>query len=540
MDSPSPSVASNSALRAKSAGLAMSPESVLKHPLFRELSGLSGDIILLLADEGQRLIGANPQTSKALGYSNKMLRRYGALQMFADREAARRFFSAVWTGRPGVSERISCLHKSGRTIPALVRGHTLPESGNHLALVEIRLAAEEYGPRGQHSALSNLLRLPSASLASSPDLKRRVRSWLHRVCVAARLPIAHFHVLMEDAPGLPRSSHVWHVAPRKEFEAVRRHPDGVDFRPELHLRVVATRAPHTVPDLRSEPQFQAAALRALNLKSAFAVPVIVGDEVGAVSVFFSSQPLAQDSLLIAAVCLLARELGYAIHFRALSLKLTRIQDEERRRLASELHDTVAQSLSVLLLDLETAQQESALSPAAAAALDRAVTLGRQSLQEIRSFSYLLHPPIIDALGLLPSLRVFVEGFSRRSGLRIISELPDSLPRLPGDWEMAVFRVVQEGLINVQRHSPSATAEVRMAVSSGFLTLQIINEGASVPSLESGGLPSDKVGVGISGMRERLHAFGGEANLYSRAEKVILEAVVPLPRVRRTPQLPLKF
>lgn len=518
----------------------MSPQSVLKNPLFRELSYVSRDIILLVAEQGQRCIGANSQVSKALGYSRKMLQKSSALRIFADTDAARRFFSAVWMGRPEVSEEILCLHKSGRAIPALVRGHTLPGSGNQLALVDIRLD-EQSSARSQHSALSNLLRLPSGAGVPSTDLKRHVQSWLHRVCAAAHLPIAHFHVLTEDAPGLPPLTHAWHVAPRKEFDAVRRYPYRVDLPPELHSRVAAARSPHIIPDLTCEPQFQTAEFRGLNLKSAFAVPVIVGNDVGAVSVFFSSEPLTRDSLLVETVRLLARELGYAIQFRALSLKLTRIQDEERRRLASELHDTVAQSLSVLLLDLETAQQESsALSPAAVAGLRRAISLGRQSLQEIRSFSYLLHPPIIDALGLLPSLRVFIEGFSRRSGLRVIAEIPESLPRMSKDWDMAVFRVVQEGLTNVQRHSHSAAAEVHMTASSGVVTLRIINEGASVPPLESGGLPSEREGVGISGMRERLRAFGGDVNLFSRGEKTTLEAVIPILKVYRPPQLPLKF
>lgn len=527
-------------MRARSVGLPLSPKSLFKDPLFRELSYLSGDIVLLVSDLGQRCIGANRQLSKSLGYSKKTLQSSGALQMFADPDAARRFFGAVWAGSAGISERISCLHKSGRVLPALVRARTLPESGDQLALVEIRLA-EEFGPRIRHSALSRLLRSPSVAAGPSAPLKKHVQLWLRRVCSAAGLPLAHFHVLAGDAPGGLPLSHAWYVAPGKEFDAMRGNPLRLAFPPELHSRVVATRAPYTIPDLCKEPRFQTAGIRGLNLHSVVAVPVMVGDDVGAVSVFFSTDPLAPGSPLIDAIALFARELGYVFQCRALSLKLTRLQDEERRRLASELHDTVAQSLSVLLLDLEAALEDSAaLRPSALAALERAVSLGRQSLQEVRSFSYLLHPPVIDALGLLPSMRVFIEGFSRRSGLRIVSELPDSLSRMPGDWEMAVFRVVQEGLINAQRHSHSSAAEVHMTVSSGLVTLRVSNPGSSVPSLESGGLPPEKAGVGISGMRERLRAFGGEVNLFSHDDKTILEATIPIPRVQRPPQLPLKF
>lgn len=167
-------------------------------------------------------------------------------------------------------------------------------------------------------------------------------------------------------------------------------------------------------------------------------------------------------------------------------------------------------------------------------------MATQSLREIRTLSYLLHPPVLEALGLVPALRVLIQGFSRRSGIRVVSELPDTLPRMPADWEVALFRVVQEGLTNVQRYSKNPSAEIRMLLSTGTVTLQVINEGASAPSLESGGFSPEKAGVGIAGMRERVRALGGEVNLFSSHDKTVLEACVPIPKSSRSPQLPLRF
>jgi signal transduction histidine kinase len=391
--------------------------------------------------------------------------------------------------------------------------------------------------------LSRLMHLP-ADVAAAPtarDIHRYFQAWLRHICRVARFPVGHVHLFCEELPGAAGLKHVWHVIRKKEFQPVRRNPACIGFPPEFHSRVAAARAPEIVAELYLHPQFQKPEIRKLNLKCAVAVPIFAGVEVRAVSVFFSRGPLSRDSLLVDVIQILGRELGCAIDYRALSLKLTKLQDEERRRLARDLHDTVAQTLCAVLLDLDTVCGESAsLSEGARAALTRSISLAGQSLQEIRTFSYLLHPPVLEALGLLPALRVFIEGFSRRSGIRIISELPNCLPHMPQDYEMALFRVVQEGLTNVQRHSSTPSAEVRMTTAAGVLTVYVVNEGTSVPPLEAGGLPVGKTGVGIAGMRERMHVFGGEVHLHSRGGKTILETSVPLPKVARSRQLPLEF
>jgi signal transduction histidine kinase len=512
--------------------------------MVRELFKVSQDVILILGDRGERLVDANAQLANRLGYSKKELRSFGPSKIFADEIEIRKFFQAVWDSKRTSSAHAICAHKSGRLIPATIRARAVSLFGSPAALLAIGLHPANHPPQNgstEPQTVEKLLRVVGRSSFSEPNIKREFDGWLRRLSRVAHLPVAHVHVLSTELAGLAGCTDVWHVDAHKEYDRFRTCPDPLSLPEEFFTRTAAARCPQVFDDLDSQPQFQRSGIRDLHLRSAFAVPIVIGNEVSAVSEFFSNRPAHQDTLLVEVVHILSRELGYAIHHRSLSLKLTKLQDEERRRLARELHDTVAQSLSVLLLDLESVQEESvALSDRARSALARTMSLARQSLQEIRTFSYLLHPPVLDALGLLPALRVFIEGFSRRSGIRIVSEMPNSLPRMPDDWEMAVFRVVQEGLTNVQRHSRSQSAEVRFSVASGMATLRVINEGASLPSFESGGLAPELAGVGVAGMRERLRAFGGDVMLYSHDSKTILEATVPVPRSSRSPQLPLKF
>ena len=501
-------------------------------------------MVLIVGDQGRRLIGANPCVSKWLGYGIKELRAAGGTAVFADAHAAQELFRTVWAESREVTARISCLHKSGRVIPAMIRAHLLRETGNQLALVVLHPEISEDGVSAheRRRTLSKLLRFACA--AESPPaatVQQHVHLWLRRICRTAQFPVAHFQILAEQGTEYPGFVHEWHIGSGKGLDSARRNPFCIALPAEFHARVAAARVPQVDSELTTYPQFQKPNIRDLHLKAAVAVPVMIGNDVGGVTVFYSAEAVPQDSLLVDVIHVLARELGHAIHFRSLSLRLTKLQEEERRRLASELHDTVAQSLSLVRLELETVQQESfALGEVGRTALARGIALAEESLQEIRTLSYLLHPPVLDALGLLPGLRLFIDGFSRRSGLRIISELPHSLPRLPREWETAAFRVVQEGLTNVRRHSRSNFAEVRVNSAGGVVTLQVINEGASAPDLESGGLPPERFGVGLTGMRERVRAFGGDVSLYSRDDKTILEAFVPLPKTSRSPQLPLRF
>jgi two-component system, NarL family, sensor kinase len=215
--------------------------------------------------------------------------------------------------------------------------------------------------------------------------------------------------------------------------------------------------------------------------------------------------------------------------RELSGRLLRVQEEERRRLARELHDSTAQILSVLSLNLALIKERAVLAtdPKASEALAESIELAGRASGELRSLSYLLHPPMLDEAGLPNALSWFVDGFARRTGIRVDLTISPGFDRLPKDLETALFRIAQESLTNVYRHSGSKTAAVRLALDSGGVTLEIedVGKGFSAGLFENGApVP---LGVGIQGMRERLRELGGRLEIKSGKSGTRVIAVSPL-------------
>jgi len=214
-------------------------------------------------------------------------------------------------------------------------------------------------------------------------------------------------------------------------------------------------------------------------------------------------------------------------------KLLNLLDDERRRLATELHDTTAQNISSIIMDLDLVGMEiGELRPSAHAKLSECAALARQSLQEIRTFSYLLHPPMLDELGVIPALRIFVEGFSKRSGLHVDLELPERSIRMPRDLEIAIFRVVQESLTNVRKHSQSPTATIRVRFEASTVTILVEDEGTGISRPSEGGPLLAKIGVGIGSMRERVKQCGGQIAISSRAKGTVIEVSLPVPEAAK--------
>lgn len=195
--------------------------------------------------------------------------------------------------------------------------------------------------------------------------------------------------------------------------------------------------------------------------------------------------------------------------RQLSWRLLQTQDEERRRLARELHDSTAQTVVALAMNLSLLTQNGAALPEErrAALLADSLALAGDTVRELRTQSYLLHPPLLDERGLNAALRWFVQGFTERSGIAVEIEIDPEFPRLHEQLEMTIFRIVQESLSNVRRHAQSAWAAVRVALGGGWVTLEIRDRGGGLPPGEGGGK-----GVGIAGMRERLLQLGGSLTL----------------------------
>lgn len=214
--------------------------------------------------------------------------------------------------------------------------------------------------------------------------------------------------------------------------------------------------------------------------------------------------------------------------RQLSGRLLQLQDEERRRLARELHDGTAQSIAALGMNLSVVRESSAaLDARTQRLLNESVELADQCIRELRTLSYLLHPPMLDDRGLAPALAGYAEGFAERSGIAVKLDLTPNLGRLPKEVELMLFRVVQEGLTNIHRHSGSRTATIRLARYPQDVVLQVRDQGQGIANAGRKGGPEMRVGVGIAGMRERVRQIGGRLQIRSRPGGTDVEVVVPL-------------
>lgn len=216
--------------------------------------------------------------------------------------------------------------------------------------------------------------------------------------------------------------------------------------------------------------------------------------------------------------------------RNLSARLLRVQDDAQRRLARELHDTVGQNLTGVRMNLGYMKRFAAADGRAAAAVDDSINATDDAISQIRTLSYLLHPPMIDQAGLLTALRWYVDGFERRSGVATTLAVPHDLGRLSRDVETTVFRIVQEGLTNVQRHAGSATAKISMERLDDRLFVEIADRGRGLPA----GLRNDRdalaaSGVGIAGINERVRELGGEMTVHSTDEGTTLRVTLPVGR-----------
>jgi PAS domain S-box-containing protein len=211
--------------------------------------------------------------------------------------------------------------------------------------------------------------------------------------------------------------------------------------------------------------------------------------------------------------------------RELSLHLLRTQDEERRRIGREIHDSLGQYLSVLKMRLHSLTGSSSAPDEVAGCMD----LVDECVKEVRTISYLLYPPMLEELGLASAIPWYLEGFSQRSGIKTSFEIPPDLERLSRDVELVLFRVLQESLTNVQRHSGSQAADIRIFPSGGSVVMHVTDQGRGVPSaiLEQGSADwAGSLGVGLRGMSERLRQLGGKLEITSNAAGTQVRATVP--------------
>jgi PAS domain S-box-containing protein len=242
-------------------------------------------------------------------------------------------------------------------------------------------------------------------------------------------------------------------------------------------------------------------------------------------------PIPDDSGVFTQVGLIAVDVtarrNAEAALRKLSGRLLGIQDQERRRIARELHDSLGQYLAGLKIALEVLSR-SPQSEKDATLLAECGEILEKSITETRTLSHLLHPPLLDEAGFASAAGWFVTGFSQRSGIPVSLDLPPDLPRLPQAVEIALFRVLQESLTNVHRHSHAASAEITVDADAEQITMEILDHGKGMPQevlehIEDG----SKLGVGLAGMRERIRELGGEFEVTSDENGTMVRATVPL-------------
>jgi signal transduction histidine kinase len=216
--------------------------------------------------------------------------------------------------------------------------------------------------------------------------------------------------------------------------------------------------------------------------------------------------------------------------RNLSRHVLLLQDEERRRIARELHDSTAQALSGLKINISTILKQTPFNPQVARTLlQHSSKMAEQALNEIRTISYLLHPPILEDFGLESALPWYAAGFSERSGIRTRVNIDPNLGRLSPDLELILFRVVQEALGNIHRHSASPVAKLTLSLTGTAVRLEVRDEGCGLPEhvVDPGPGSVPRIGVGIAGMRERVRHFGGALEFVSSTRGTTLTVVLPI-------------
>ena len=295
---------------------------------------------------------------------------------------------------------------------------------------------------------------------------------------------------------------------------------------------------HLVP-LKGDPSFAAcwAVLSSQGVRAAWSVPILSGtnDILGTLMLFYlrarrrpgeRDLTLIEQAIHIAAIAIECHRSEEEL--REFSRRLYRSQDDERRRIARELHDSTGQKLAVLGIKLSEAESAiPAVTCKSDGILSECTSLTRSIADEIRTLSYLLHPPLLDECGLSTAIHWYVDGINQRNGLHVDVEIPANLRRLSEDAELAIFRIVQASLTNVHLHSKARAAMVRIEQVPNAVVVEVSDDGQGIPDgVMTHSSRTKSVGVGITGMRERAEELGGRLEIETSSDGTTVKATIP--------------
>jgi len=286
--------------------------------------------------------------------------------------------------------------------------------------------------------------------------------------------------------------------------------------------------------IRQHPRFQKTAIIFISAVHLTDVDRLKGYARGAVD--YISVPIIPELLrakvsVFAELHRRARQLEALNHeLRRLSQSLMTAQDEERRRIARELHDGLGQDLTAAKMMLGSLFQLHQTPEAKEQAAREANLMMDQAIKQIRTMSHLLHPPLLDEMGLFSALRWYVEGFAKRSGIETTLAIPHEFPRLTADLEIAIFKIVQESLTNVFRHADAQKAAVGLEERDSRVFISIADNGKGIDN-GLAQLQPRSYGVGISGIKQRVEEHGGRLLLRNGSPGTIVEVIFPLKYIR---------
>ncbi len=213
-------------------------------------------------------------------------------------------------------------------------------------------------------------------------------------------------------------------------------------------------------------------------------------------------------------------------YRLMSARILELQDSERRRIARELHDSVGQYLAGLKINLN--QLEAGVRGDAPKMIRETIELTDYAIQEVRTISHLLHPPLLEELGFLPAAHWYIDEYGKRGQVKVSLFVDETIKRLPREVEIALFRVLQETLTNVYRHAAAQCVDVRILRQQGHVSLMVADDGKGIPHEVLARFREGAAsGIGLAGMRERLAEFGGEIRVESSSGGSVVQALIPI-------------
>jgi two-component system NarL family sensor kinase len=210
--------------------------------------------------------------------------------------------------------------------------------------------------------------------------------------------------------------------------------------------------------------------------------------------------------------------------RQLNQRVIQSQDQERRRIARELHDSIGQELAALIMSV--AMLGSRVPPELRPHVEEILSQINGCAKDVRTISHLLHPPLLDEVGLSSALNWYVEEFSRRGGIHVDLEMPPELERMKPELETAIFRIVQESLTNIHRHSGARKARISIGRGDGTVRMSISDDGRGISKEKLKRIAAGQSGVGIAGMRERVKQLGGTFQIRSNGPGTTLDVELP--------------